>query len=428
MSPRSGMSFKTTPILMNDKMNMKIASWNLCLGLPNKKDIVIDYLKANNVKICCLQETEIDVNFPEAELSCKNFNLELEENSSKRRVGIYLNTTINYVRRKDLELPDHHIVVIDIITDKKFRIINLYRSFRPQGGLSPDELFKSQLGVLKNALSPNCLILGDFNLDAGMEFRLDYPRKATFNYLTDFVNQNNLSQLVNFPTWSRTINGIKKESLLDHVYANDTSFVSCVYFKVPTFGDHVLVIVELNAVLIAAEKSSCKRNWTGYSKEILISSLNLDTVQYYNNVQVQWNSLENSLINAADFVAPLMYPPPSKQRKNHPLSTPVLIKNKMNKRKRLLQLDKARNCVHHRAEIKVLNSEINEFFAKKRVDKVRSHAKGQKQNLWKAVKVARGLNPDEIPSDLTLGGVPVATNDVAGSFARHFADKIKIML
>ena len=57
---------------MNDKMNMKIASWNLCLGLPNKKDIVIDYLKANNVKICCLQETEIDVNFPEAELSCKN--------------------------------------------------------------------------------------------------------------------------------------------------------------------------------------------------------------------------------------------------------------------------------------------------------------------------------------------------------------------
>ena len=127
-------------------------------------------------------------------------------------------------------------------------------------------------------------------------------------------------------------------------------------------------------------------------------------MQYYNNVQVQWNSLENSLINAADFVAPLMYPPPSKNHKNHPISTPVLIKNKMNKRKRLLQLDKARNCVHHQAEIKVLNSEINEFFAKKRVDKVKSHAKGQKQNLWKAVKVARGLNPDEIPSDLTLGG------------------------
>ena len=91
-----------------------------CFSILNKKDIVIDYLKANNVKICCLQETEIDVNFPEAELSCKNFNLELEENSSKRRVGIYLNTTINYVRRKDLELPDHHIVVIDIITDKNF--------------------------------------------------------------------------------------------------------------------------------------------------------------------------------------------------------------------------------------------------------------------------------------------------------------------
>ena len=71
---------------MNNSNKLKIASWNLCLGLSNKKDIVIDYLKANNVEICCLQETEVDINFPVTELNCKNYNLELEDNDTKKEL------------------------------------------------------------------------------------------------------------------------------------------------------------------------------------------------------------------------------------------------------------------------------------------------------------------------------------------------------
>ena len=78
---------------------LKIASWNLCLGLTNKKDIVIDYLKANKIEICCLQETEVDPNFPTKELYCKGFDLELEDNNTKIRAGIYLSKGINYIRR-----------------------------------------------------------------------------------------------------------------------------------------------------------------------------------------------------------------------------------------------------------------------------------------------------------------------------------------
>ena len=48
---------------------LKIGTWNLCLGLPNKKDIVTDYLKLNSVNICCLQETDVPVNFPEIVLN-----------------------------------------------------------------------------------------------------------------------------------------------------------------------------------------------------------------------------------------------------------------------------------------------------------------------------------------------------------------------
>ena len=41
-------------------------------------------------------------------------------------------------------------------------------------------------------------------------------------------------------------------------------------------------------------------------------------------------------------------------------------------------------------------------------------------NFWKAVKVAKNLITNDLPSDLTLGGEPVASCDVVYSFAKHF--------
>ena len=79
--------------------NLKIATWNLCLGLPNKKDIVTNYLNENKIGVCCLQETEVQINLPENILNCNGFNLELELNIEKKRVGIYVANGINYIRR-----------------------------------------------------------------------------------------------------------------------------------------------------------------------------------------------------------------------------------------------------------------------------------------------------------------------------------------
>ena len=38
---------------------IKIASWNLCLGLANKKDYVASMIKENKIDICCVQEIDI---------------------------------------------------------------------------------------------------------------------------------------------------------------------------------------------------------------------------------------------------------------------------------------------------------------------------------------------------------------------------------
>ena len=65
---------------------IKFSTWNLCLGLSNKRDMVTDILNQNNVSVCCLQETEIPSGYPEDILNCGGFNLELETNNNKKEL------------------------------------------------------------------------------------------------------------------------------------------------------------------------------------------------------------------------------------------------------------------------------------------------------------------------------------------------------
>ena len=54
-------------VAISTKMSeeIKVVTWNLCLGLADKKDIVTTYLNSLNISVCCLQETKIQIDFPE---------------------------------------------------------------------------------------------------------------------------------------------------------------------------------------------------------------------------------------------------------------------------------------------------------------------------------------------------------------------------
>ncbi len=67
---------------MSDQIT--IGTWNLCFGLPNKKDIVVDILASNEVNICCLQETKVPSGFLENVLKCGGFTIEMEKIVKKR--------------------------------------------------------------------------------------------------------------------------------------------------------------------------------------------------------------------------------------------------------------------------------------------------------------------------------------------------------
>ena len=115
----------------NPTQELRIASWNLCLGLANKKDLVIDHLRQFKIAICALQETEIVKDLPENVLNCGDYNLELESNNKNKISGFYIRSDIKYSRRY------LQVIIIDILCNREIQIINIYRSFRPPGLISP---------------------------------------------------------------------------------------------------------------------------------------------------------------------------------------------------------------------------------------------------------------------------------------------------
>ena len=109
----------------------------------------------NQIAVLSLQETEIERTFDKNLLRIPGFNLELENNSSLSWVGCYISNELNYKRNLVLEGVDSNLIIIDIEGTNPARIINLYRSFNPQNGVSQRTKFKYQLSLIKESFTNN---------------------------------------------------------------------------------------------------------------------------------------------------------------------------------------------------------------------------------------------------------------------------------
>ena len=110
-----------------------------------------------------------------------------------------------------------------------------------------------------------------------------------------------------------------------------------IHYCVPAFGDHVLVLVDLNTHISKTDKLIIKRDWSCYSglqlnndlQSWLISSgVNWASL----NVCDHWNALEDVIINCVDEKAPLKSFILNDSKFD---SIPRFVKNKINKRNRL---------------------------------------------------------------------------------------------
>ena len=409
--------------------NLKVATWNVCLGLKNKKDYVARMIRENDIDVCGIQECEIDKDFPPSVLAFKDYNIEIEENIEKARVCMYIKQNINYKRRKDLEGENLHLVVIDIESSKNYRIVNIYRSFQNNNELTQRERFCEQIIKIKTAVessnNTSVIIMGDFNLDENQKNEDNYRNHHLYEILNESFDTLNLLQLINFPTWSRLINNSLKSSILDHVYARDPTEVTNITNFKPIIGDHLCVMFNLKITKLKPS-TLLRRDWRHYSKELLEFELaKIDWQFDIDSVQEYWNVLENLIIGVVDTIVPIVEFI-NNSAKNSPL--PTHIKTKINTRKRLLKQLKNSPTDRLNNRIKNLNAELRAHFYSKRKQKIRRGIKpGNSKTLWDAVKISKDSNINPIPKEMELLGEKIKYDELPDAFARFFKDKVDVI-
>ena len=409
-------------------MSIKIASWNLCLGLQNKKDYVDYKLNEESIDICGLQECEIPPSLDDNNLTLKNYKVELEDNQRKKRTGFLIHNNINYERKRNLEEQNTNLVIIDLNGEINYRVINIYRSFAPERNATPTENFLNQLRIIKNAFtdspSRTHIILGDFNLDFNKIHINSYPFAHLFDQLLTTFDPLGLHQLINFETWSRFVNGVKRFSIIDHIYTNHPELFSNITSTLTDVGDHRLISCNIMARKIA-DTTILKRDWRRYNKDILVNKLqNVNFNLNSNNVQEAWNHFENVIINVIDDIVPIV---PFVNNSVKEKLSPTL-KNLLNKKKRLLKKRNQNNFKGH-LDLKSLGNQIRTLIRDEKIAKVRRGiVPGNSKSLWDAVKRSKDINSNNLPDTLTLDGNKVNKNDLPDVFAKFFVDKVNAIV
>ena len=102
------------------------------------------------------------------------------------------------------------------------------------------------------------------------------------------------------------MNNVVKESVVDHVYVQDPTFICNVYSFEILAGNHKILIFN---VLVTPEpaKIVTKCTWQTYSKQSLIAELAATNFNIGNDdVQSTWNNFEKILIPIVDKLPPLV--------------------------------------------------------------------------------------------------------------------------
>jgi endonuclease/exonuclease/phosphatase family metal-dependent hydrolase len=262
--------------MTSQKKNLSICTWNLCLGLQYKLNYVKEILFKENIDILCLQETELEVGFDMNNLHINGYEIETDLANNTIRTVIYIKTTMSYEKLVNQHL-NQNLIILRITQQNMPRLFisAIYRPWRNIDGLSQEDAFMGQVSEMERLIPRNseCLILGDLNIDYAKRNNRNVVNRSLTQVLKTMVENHSLEQVVSFNTWSRSVNGHFRSSILDHVYTNDADKIKSVTSISIPISDHTPVKVEYEFQSKSIRKTMTVRNWKNYSKEKWLAQL-----------------------------------------------------------------------------------------------------------------------------------------------------------
>jgi hypothetical protein len=371
-----------------------------------------------------MQETELNPNTNSNHLSIKGYTLEIEENDHKIRTGTYVSNKIKYKRRKDLEMKNGHIVVLDLSLGITLRVVNIYRSFKPKDA-SEIDFFEHQISCLESLITEHVIIMGDFNIDLHRTSYQNFNWTRCKNNLLSFAEEQILTQIVTEPTWYRPHNDTIKHSLLDHIYRTNNIVATTPEHSDTVYSDHQLIMTSITVTKTTNKQTDEQvwtRNWHCYSNEKLRTRLLQENwSNSYNKAQDLYNWIVNKLVTIADELAPLTKRKIINNSSYHVKNNRSLV----NKHRRLVSKWKKKGDKASKIEADRVKKQLRKILQDNRKNIIRKHIRnGNSKTLWDAVKVARDENTASIPNKVHWNDTEYKNEEIASAFSEFFENKV----
>jgi hypothetical protein len=403
---------------------LRICTWNVCLGLKYKLNYVKELLLKNAIDILCIQEAEIRADDNISVLEIPEYNIELENVTGLNtiRTVVYIRSSIHYRRHHDLEKSNTHII---LMTCQDLGIASLYRTYKLTENNSHQAAFEEQMGVLSPffALHKNYITLGDFNLDENRRDENSYHHAQLYSKWKEFEDDHQLVQLVNFNTWCRRVQGQLQQSCLDHVYTNCVDIVEEVDELSISISDHVPVMAILGISNQQYHKKIWVRQWQNYSKEELLLRLREHD---WNITCTEVDDYNDDMLQKLMTVAHQVCPFEEITIRNGRFKETKKLTAMKKRRKNLFANAKKRNNARLLRRCKKLDKKIRRLSSESLSSRVRSKVeRGGQQGLWQGVRLAHDQKMSSIPDKMEANGNLLTTpQQKADAFATFFKEKI----
>jgi exonuclease III len=406
---------------------IKICTWNVCLGIFHKLQFVKTAIEENDIDILCIQEAEVKVEDNVNLLQIQGFSLEIEKTSTtfSRRTIMYIKNHISYERMSHLEKEDAHVICVKL---QKYNIClaSVYRTYKLTHKASHKEAIEEQIGILGALLDTGAdtLIVGDFNLDYRKRNDVSYHLRHLYEEWITFEQEHQLLQMVDFATWQRTNGNQIISSILDHVYTNNISLIESVEEAGYVVGDHCPVITTLTRRSRSLTSTKTVRDWKKYSPELLLTELGkqsweieLESVQDFND------ELEQRLMTVVDKLVPFV----QKKIKRGQFSESPTITNLKRKKKNILTNAKRRNSAQLLKRSQDLGKEIRKKILSSKKAQIREKIlNGGQSGLWKGLNLALDKETEQIPNEIRWANRTITnSSEKAQAFADFFSTKIR---